>query len=566
MKLTIRAKLFLSFGILVAILISVSGYSYFTIKSLNSNAHEINIHWLPSTDRIHTWSNLISTYRIKEYRMVTSNSPSEVDLLEKEMEAIESQINAKILEYESTIQDDLDRQMFNDAKAKWVRYLDMSDSAITLADQDRFEESMSIINGESLALFGSINESLEKLVKYNSDNADRVSDAGESLFKTSIAILTNAILLAIVISVAIAFLLSFSMSKTIKKLLSAAQKVAGGDLTELVNIKSKDEFGMLAASFNKMIVSLRELVSKISEGSQHIASMSEELTAGAEQNAKATELIAVAMQDIAGGAEKQARKTSETTYLVNDMLTKINQVYSSSRQVTELSVESSAAAEAGSKDVQSAVKQMSEIDNVVTASANIVIELGKKSEEISQIVDFITGIAEQTNLLALNAAIEAARAGDAGRGFAVVADEVRKLAEQSSQATKNISDIVYEVKLNADKSVDSMKNGLEVVRLGSDMINQTGSSFSKIKEAIEKVSAQIMEVNNAIEDMSSKNSAVSANINEMLEIAELTSSGTQTAASSAEEQTASIEEIASSASTLSSTAEELHSLVLRFKL
>ena len=85
------------------------------------------------------------------------------------------------------------------------------------------------------------------------------------------------------------------------------------------------------------------------------------------------------------------------------------------------------------------MSQVQQIAQQVADSAQVVAELGKRSDEIGAIVDTISGISEQTNLLALNAAIEAARAGEAGRGFSVVADEVRKLAEQSSEAAGNIS-------------------------------------------------------------------------------------------------------------------------------
>jgi methyl-accepting chemotaxis protein len=106
---------------------------------------------------------------------------------------------------------------------------------------------------------------------------------------------------------------------------------------------------------------------------------------------------------------------------------------------------------------------MNNIDNKVTISSDTVNMLGKKSDEIGEIVSVINSIAEQTNLLALNAAIEAARAGENGKGFAVVADEVRTLAERSSNATDEIRKLITEIQINISNVTNSMTEGTDAV-------------------------------------------------------------------------------------------------------
>lgn len=121
----------------------------------------------------------------------------------------------------------------------------------------------------------------------------------------------------------------------------------------------------------------------------------------------------------------------------------------------------------GNNSIGTSTKQMQGVRDAVQESSVLVDKLGKRSQEISKIVDTISDITEQTNLLALNAAIEAARAGEAGRGFAVVADEVRKLAEQSQSAAKEIANLIESIQKDTMDAVAAMKNGREQVVSGT---------------------------------------------------------------------------------------------------
>lgn len=134
---------------------------------------------------------------------------------------------------------------------------------------------------------------------------------------------------------------------------------------------------------------------------------------------------------------------------------------------------------------------MKNITEQVSVSAQVVGNLGKRSDEIGQIVETISGIAAQTNLLALNAAIEAARAGEQGRGFAVVADEVRKLAEQSAEAAANISKLIITIQQDTNSAVESIENGNRGVKDGMESVMATGEAFRIIEtDAGRKINRQ----------------------------------------------------------------------------
>lgn len=144
---------------------------------------------------------------------------------------------------------------------------------------------------------------------------------------------------------------------------------------------------------------------------------------------------------MAVGTDGQVKAVGQAANVIEQMLANIQHVATSINSAADVSSETATAAKTGEKAIDSAIRQMGNIEKTVIDSAQVVVKLGDRSKEIGQIVDTISGIAGQTNLLALNAAIEAARAGEQGRGFAVVAEEVRKLAEQSQGATKQIEEI-----------------------------------------------------------------------------------------------------------------------------
>ena len=141
--------------------------------------------------------------------------------------------------------------------------------------------------------------------------------------------------------------------------------------------------------------------------------------------------------------------------------------------------------------IQASVAQIRSVESTVDESAKIVDKLGKRSQEIGQIVETISGIAGQTNLLALNAAIEAARAGEHGRGFAVVAEEVRKLAEQSQEAAQQIAALITGIQSDTDNAVASMQHGTNAVIEGASSVDGLRDTFDQIRVFVDEVSKEV---------------------------------------------------------------------------
>jgi methyl-accepting chemotaxis protein len=216
--------------------------------------------------------------------------------------------------------------------------------------------------------------------------------------------------------------------------------------------------------------------------------------------------------------------------------------------------------------VENTIKKMQEIQKVVVESAKVIESLGKRSEEIGEIVSVITNISDQTNLLALNAAIEAARAGDQGRGFAVVAEEVKNLAEDSREAAERIAKMIKEVQSETARAVEGMQRGTKETAEGMEQVEVTGKAFREISG----MAGQFEETMNGFktEMKTQKDGATKAAkaIDGIASVAEETASASEESAASTEELTASMEDMTARAQALSEMAVNLQRIASQFKI
>lgn len=385
------------------------------------------------------------------------------------------------------------------------------------------------------------------------------------IFDVSIAVLIGIIGLSI--AAGIALYISRKISAPVVEVVDGVRQIAAGNLGIAdLNVKSKDEVGVLSNSVNEMKLSLRNLIREIADSSSQVAAASQELTATSEQTAQLSTKVAESSTEVTRGAENQVQAISHASGAVEQMSDSINHITSKVINVAEVSEKTAAAAENGEQAVNSAIRQMSNIEKTVTNSAEVVLKLGTRSQEIGQIIDTIAGIAEQTNLLALNAAIEAARAGEQGRGFAVVAEEVRKLAEQSHEATEQIADMIREIQTDTSEAVSAMESGTKEVKVGADLVSSAEKAFHEITTMVEQVSQQVNEVSTAAQQITQGNHEIVASIQQVEKIARNTASETETVSAATQEQTASVEEIASASQSLAQLAEKMQISLAKFQI
>ncbi|HWR38698.1 MAG TPA: methyl-accepting chemotaxis protein [Patescibacteria group bacterium] len=357
------------------------------------------------------------------------------------------------------------------------------------------------------------------------------------------------------------------IAEPIKAIERVANQVADGNIRPVdLQLSSRDEIGRLGSSFEQMVQHLRGLIQKILSTTEQVAASSEELTASADQSALAAAQVADSITVVAEGAVHQMRFVENTTGIVERMAANLQEVADSANQVTGKSVQAFQKATDGGKSVAEAEAQMTQIQETVNFSAEVVSKLGERSKEIGQIVDTISGIAGQTNLLALNAAIEAARAGEQGRGFAVVAEEVRKLAEQSQESAKRIADLIGVIQSDTQQAVQAMNAGTDEVKVGTQVVNAAGLTFREIESLVSDVASQVKNISEAILQLAGNSREAVSSVKEIGALCRKSTAETDTVSAATEEQSASVQEIASASQSLAKMAQELQDAGQRFRL
>ena len=457
-------------------------------------------------------------------------------------------------------------QLIEEAKPKIDAIEKYFDLQISLVKQGELGEAR-LKAGDGKSLFDDFRETHEKI---KNDIDKLTNDTWNELIvvqnKTNLLIGVIS-LLAVLCTIIITFLLNKSISTPVKKVTETLGRVSAGDLTaDTLNIKSKDEIGVLVASLNKMVTSMRHIIVKVNDVSTQVAASSEELTASAEQCTKANEHIAEATEKSASGAEEQLESIQHTSSTIKEMSSNIYQIAESSKEMYALSDKAFSASEHGIITVNDVVDQMNDITSTVSDSEKVIRKLGEHSKEIGNIVAIITSITEQTNLLALNAAIEAARAGEQGLGFAVVADEIRKLAEQSKTSAAQITQFVKEIQSETENAVISINKGNEKVKDGFAKTQHVAETFQTIKDDVTNVNRKVKDVMAAIEVVSSQSHDIVSNTETIKKSAEEGAILSQENSAANEEQVATMEEITASAQALAELANELQSSISVFKI
>ncbi|PID63213.1 MAG: hypothetical protein CR986_00235 [Ignavibacteriae bacterium] len=329
------------------------------------------------------------------------------------------------------------------------------------------------------------------------------------------------------------------LTRNAEKLLQAMNRFATGDLTVKVTPEIEDDdIGTLFNGFNNSVTRISNLVKKLLETIEAVAS------AGAE--------ISTSSDELALGSENQSLQTAEVASAIEEMTSTFIESTRNVEIVAQSAEEAGVTAKDGGIVIENTISGINNISSSVTEATATVELLGNSSKKIGKIVQVIDDIAEQTNLLALNASIEAARAGEHGRGFAVVADEVSKLAERTIKATQEISSTIQKIQEETKSTVATIYGGKKEVEKGKKHADEANSSLQEIIAKTDVIIGQITQVATTSKEQSTTVEQISQNVENINNVAQESALG--------------IKQIAGAVQNLMNLTEQLQSLAGEFKL
>jgi methyl-accepting chemotaxis protein len=429
---------------------------------------------------------------------------------------------------------------------------------------------------------------VKELNKYVDDNNKASNESADSATKVTNWATGIGMLLVMVLGVVIAWRSSKSITDPLAQLISVSGQIGNsGDLDQKVEVRSNDEIGELARTFNNMVDYLREMANvseaiaggdlsveihprsqrdtlgkafremtlglrnlvkttrdsaaQVASGSNQVASASDDSAKISVQAASAIDEVTSTMhemsinvQNMVKSTQLQASNVSETSASIDEMVASIQRVADTAKVLLDISQRSRDEVHAGINTMEKATDGLNRINTAISSSSDIIGVLGQRADDIGKIIEVIDDLAEQTNLLALNAAIEAARAGEHGLGFAVVADEVRKLAEKSAQSTREISELIQSIQKEARKAVDNMEKSTTIVNEGLTLGGDLSGALKKISNVVAEVYKFAQEIGAATNEQSHGSSQIAKATTRLNEITHEINSSVEEQASGAQ--------------------------------
>lgn len=491
-NMTIKSRLIVVVGFLSALLVSIGGMGIYGMNQMNSAFKGVY------DDRVLPLGDLgVVLDRIQRIRFNTViSSYSENPAIVSERKSLSDQrleeVNTLWPKYMATKLTTEEAALAKDFEQQWRSLSQSVDHSMSLALNKEFKAAQQNLHDDMFAKFDAAHTTMFKLLDMQRVLGSNEYKAAHQAYQELLTVSNSMIVLGLILAVIAGFLLIRAIIGPLNEAVTVANAVASGDLTSRIEVNSTNEMGRLLQALKTMNSNLLDLVGKVRNSTESIATASSEIASG--------------NSDLSHRTEEQASSLEETASSMEELTSTVKQNADNARQANQLAVGASEVAMKGGAVVGQVVQTMSSIND--------------SSKKVVEIISVIDGIAFQTNILALNAAVEAARAGEQGRGFAVVATEVRTLAQRSAAAAKEIKELINDSVTKVDE--------------GTKLVDEAGSTMDEIVTAVKRVTDIMSEISAASQEQSSGIEQINQAVTQMDEVTQQNAALVEEASAAAE--------------------------------
>ena len=568
-RLTIFPRLMIVVCLMIVSMLGIWISGFYHLSASNTSMGEMyNRDLVPILELGKVRTNL-RTMESMFYQLTLEQDSSKYNGMIEQILKLADENNRLIANYEKTLTDSYEQDRLAAMKQKMKLYQEKRSETIDLV---LHQQSQAALGQYTLLvpLLTEINDGFQDLMNYKEQHAlasyqQNMQNAGMAN-GIMIGIFLLASLLSLFFSIAIARSVAGSVRNVTDWVTGFAEKTADGvsDLSQRIQVKASGEIAVLITSFNLFIEKVQEIVQATKAGVSELSASAESMLTTAEQSSRAAQEVQEAIGQVAQMSQTQLGNMEELTAVMEEVTSGMQNIADQTGGIAEASTVMAAQAQQGNGMLQELQRQISVINQMAGHTSEAIDSLGKRSEEIVDVLSMISAISGQTNLLALNAAIEASRAGEHGKGFAVVADEVRKLAQQSKEAVDRIEMLVREIQGESSRAASAMGSVSKEVNVGLFTARQTGEAFEKIGAIIEEVTERLQEISATSVQVSAGTQQTGASVQEMTSMAQSVSEHSSQVAGHTQHQLTSAVEIREMAEQLSRTSDTLRRIVAGF--